>query len=1694
MAEAVDTLRQAGFNEAQIDDWRTRQADTMRGQGYNDAEIGSYLADEPAQKIVPPSFLQRVRKSIDPLTILSAATKGFVDTMSAPTVADEEIEKQLSRLGIGDNHPLLGGNAGPIYQAVAETAFAPVDTIARALRLPGGIISALAAGAGKGVEEFTGSRTEGERARSDLDLMGQMGMVAAGSHAQPFERPVFDRTTGTVRSEPVGPLPGHQDFRDAAASVTNGQDPGHVEARLRVLWEQHGIHPQEVITDAAKDPVLAQALLSSGFDVYHGTPHDFEAFDLSKIGTGEGAQVFGFGLYFAERYGVAKSYQENVKGAGGATDFQGRLREALGYGGNMYKVRLLAGKEDFLDRDLAVRDQTPEIREKLTKVIEQLPDGPLRTLGRNLLEPSSGAEMGQAFDTLSRQVGPKQWSEMLRDAGIPGLKYFDASSRGDVAAPTRNFVVFDDKIVRIANKNDAAVVPGSPRSGELHSVVARTGDPKLDRFLEDPRLRDAIDNPRIVSGGKVPLGAGASADLDNTAVHFDEAVPHEVTTKNGVTFDPRVPVVIHELTERARMEELIQQGMAPDKAYLRAHTEVAERLEDQWYKGHGIDPVEVADMWKKWLAKTETEDFAAATQGLYPKPYELTDAGKQHNPDTVKLAKEAGYLDTNVTNRAVPTNKNILAERIATAKADIVSKQSEMAQAMKDGDVKTRDQRMGEIEALKKDLTDLEAKTLEKNAAEIAAEERAANAPKPGSVEEARDHILSKIDVGDRGPGGRFPTLDNVIAATIDKLFPVKRAIEDLDRATALTIDNSYKLMRLYAGWTGKATHFIQFGTRDFHTYEVNGKSLEQVLAPVKDDMRGFIAFVAGARDAELGLRGLETTFDLAQVQKYGKATAGKYRGVFEELVDYQNRVSAYLRDSGVISEKMYVQMIEQNLLFVPFHRVLPEPELVARQGGGSLIAKNPIKRILGSKKKIIDPIESIVKNTYLLIMNAEKNAATSKLVDNLKLLEGDSGIVEARPVEQAPVDRSELPPELATLPDELADNLLQQSRLDKDGEISRFVDGRRETYAVDRELSSAVKGLDAISIGAVERMMAGFTGTLRAGAVLDLAFAARHLVRDAVLSFVTYNHGVFTPLNMMEGAAKMLFGRWSKDYQDWLFGGGANVTLVSLDRNYMREDLAAITGQTGLFTRSWNTVVDPAATWMMRGKAVLGMPFEAIGKMIHPLQVVTDMALSASHLGAFAKRSRQLERQGLPLDPRLPDDFQSGVQQIKPGVSAQDAHDVMAAARAEPDPALKARILEAAWTSRDTGVDMQRIGSKMRGVNMISAFANAKIQDTTRLAEAFKTAPAATALKVAIGIMGPSVLLWWANRDDDRVQTLDREERDRNWIIATDKWEQARMGDSLDRQPSEIRYIDGVAHVNNGTLFRLPKPFAGGVVFGSGIERVLDAYYADHPGAFDKFFSSISDQIVGDLTPNAIAPVVDQFANRTTFPSSRTMIPAHLEKLLPEYQYFPSTTETAKALAQVFSSVPGIDRMRMDPSMYGGGMARAVTNPILMENYVSQWSGGLGRQVLGLTDYALRKAGVVPDSPKPLATLADWPFVKSFVIRHPSASVEPIQSFFEGFDASRRLYDTWLAKARQGDEEAMDRVQRAGGQSMFLQLTGVHRAVLEHGKFIQDVSMPNYPASPEEKRQLIDGAYYRMLLTAQFGRELQRQIQESAQ
>jgi GNAT superfamily N-acetyltransferase len=80
--------------------------------------------------------------------------------------------------------------------------------------------------------------------------------------------------------------------------------PGRVSERIG----SRNVAPEYVWRGEAVAPVEPDYPIRA----FHGSPHSFDQFELSPrtIGTGEGAQAFGHGLYFAENEGIARGYRD----------------------------------------------------------------------------------------------------------------------------------------------------------------------------------------------------------------------------------------------------------------------------------------------------------------------------------------------------------------------------------------------------------------------------------------------------------------------------------------------------------------------------------------------------------------------------------------------------------------------------------------------------------------------------------------------------------------------------------------------------------------------------------------------------------------------------------------------------------------------------------------------------------------------------------------------------------------------------------------------------------------------------------------------------------------------------------------------------------------------------------------------------------------------------------------------------------------------------------------------------------------------------------------------------------------------------------------------------------------------------------------------------------------------------------------
>jgi hypothetical protein len=941
--------------------------------------------------------------------------------------------------------------------------------------------------------------------------------------------------------------------------------------------------------------------------------------------------------------------------------------------------------------------------------------------------------------------------------------------------------------------------------------------------------------------------------------------------------------------------------------------------------------------------------------------------------------------------------------------------------------------------------------------------------PPEGSFAEAQGKILDKISVGAQATKERM-SWDKFYTQAVDDLHPLKAVDE-----------GAYDLARLTRGQFGKAEHFLEHGTYDFHTYKTNGPALKDILAPVRDDLDGVRAFLASKRAVEIEASGRKSGMDLEAAQRVISEGEGTYGKMAEEIVTYQRNGLKYLKDSGVLSDEAFTAMTEAGKSYVPFFRMMGEGEMGGGGAGKGFGPGNPVKKLKGSERDIIDPLESIIKNTYAYISIAERNAVGIKLIDALK--KAGSEVASSERVQSAAVkvndkiytgsnhlealekaakelgtdvekihtkvddakssqfdawvtstgrfiDSKEAAkitksphkkldssdpeftvqrgkpardPELVaylkeqgvTDPDAIVD-FVKSAIPEQSGEtIGAFRNGVKETVKVnDPDLVRAFHGLEQSSANMLFKVLAVPAKSLRAGAVLSPDFIVRNVTRDFMTALVN-SKGFFSPIDTAKGLVSVI--RKDADFLDWMKGGGANSTMVALDRAYMQESLQKLNAETGLMDRAWNVVKHP------------------ISSSLAPLRLASELAENATRLGEFKK------------------------------------------VRGEGKEAIQA----AAMASREVTLDFARIGASMRAYNMITAFGNAQIQGLDRIGRAFHDRPFNTTAKVAGGITLPSVLLWWANKDDPRVKELPAWQKDLFWIVAT-----------------------------KDHLYRIPKPFELGVVFGSGVERILDQTVGNNPEAFDKFSKSVIDLLMPNVTPTAIQPIVEQFANRSTF-SDRTLIPAGMEKHLPEYQYTPYTTELTKKLGQMISAFPGMRASAVGPGAPFGPIARTVTSPILMENYLRSWTGGLGMYALQAADVGLRKAGMLPDPVTPTPTLADIPVVKAFVVRYPSATTQSIQEFYDKHEVTKKFYDTWMAKAQEGDADAMARIQSAGGPMMFVRLDAIKETLTEHGKLVRDI-YKNPTIKAEEKRQLIDSLYFNMIEIGKAGKQMMTESEKA--
>jgi len=290
---------------------------------------------------------------------------------------------------------------------------------------------------------------------------------------------------------------------------------------------------------------------------FHGSPHNFDAFSTANIGTGEGAQAYGRGLYFAEREATAKGYKRSTNYADKKRQFQKELPDdasieevvemaeegvfspemselikaladddflgfdypsqaitaALGKNiddfdpsprllntinsGHMYEVAIDADADELLDFDLPLLEQ----KKLLSKLDDVYGDHEivLKQLGLDLRDNPSGVHL---IDALGMRRGNQpDTPPLLKDIGVKGIQYADALTRFSPGQKTKNYVIFDERLIEISKKYGitipaAAVLLEQSLAEAQDEPIKMNMGGSVSEMMRDPKLkREPITMP-----------------------------------------------------------------------------------------------------------------------------------------------------------------------------------------------------------------------------------------------------------------------------------------------------------------------------------------------------------------------------------------------------------------------------------------------------------------------------------------------------------------------------------------------------------------------------------------------------------------------------------------------------------------------------------------------------------------------------------------------------------------------------------------------------------------------------------------------------------------------------------------------------------------------------------------------------------------------------------------------------------------------------------------------------------------------------------------------------------------------------------------------------------------------------------------------------------------------------------------------
>ena len=728
----------------------------------------------------------------------------------------------------------------------------------------------------------------------------------------------------------------------------------------------------------------------------------------------------------------------------------------------------------------------------------------------------------------------------------------------------------------------------------------------------------------------------------------------------------------------------------------------------------------------------------------------------------------------------------------------------------------------------------------------------------------ATDRIKGQIvtDLEATKPREFLTPLQKAYTKTTDNLHPLFRFMETmldkkLNSEWEVELDKNPYIMARMARAAKKIAEVMVNFKGVTPEGRIEGKSLAEILKPIKSELEDFTAWLVAKRAAELHNRGIKTGFDHADVEiTIHELEKPIYLEVQKDLEAYQNNLLDFLVDSGMVSQEQADNWKALNQFYVPFYRFFDDEYRFSGKVSSKRYAdlNKPIKGIKGSERSIIDPLESIIKNTYTFIDLAAKNKvglAIAKLADDPDVVGKGWLIHEVKtPMEPQKVNLKQLKSDLvgAGIPEEIIDMVdldkwatvfrpVQFARTKEKQEniLTVYQNGKPRFFKVHPELYETIMAIEPNTSSVLTQFLAPFVAVKRAlatGFNPNFIFG-RNPVRDAQTAQFFSKYGFVPFIDTLRGLSHVL--KRDEIYYEWLVNGGGMSTMISLDRKYLRGELESI-------------LKDEHKT----------RPRDLVKKGWQWYLALAEGLEEATRVQVYAK-GKEAETKARGADTK------------------------------------EGRIW-AAYASREATLDFQRYGTVGKAVNNFKAFFNANVQGTDKtlryIKHQIKTNPVGFIMRAFLRITLPSLLLYLMNKDDAEYWELPEWRRDLYWNIK----------------------------IAPGRWMTVPKPEVLGVFFGAIPERFFDYVNTNDPEAFEELGKNVAESLlpatsVWDLVPDAVLPILEVTANYDSWRGRQIETMADRNKP-PEERYGMWTSETAKAIGAMF----GVSPKKVEHLMEGYG------------------------------------------------------------------------------------------------------------------------------------------------------------------------------